>query len=739
MANLESSWEASVVKLAQTGNLRAITFWLNRYLVPQGLCAQVALVSPGEWPDRPAGGLTIRIVCHRLPDCDRLVHFLRQRFLELNSEIIHDLHITAQRVGSPELLWERSVALRFAVQPQPSQPQSSQPQPSQPQALVRQPASVLAASVGAEPAQRSTARIPIQFIPRPIPRNQPAPRSSAHQGQPIGKKRLKKPMKRKVSSSGQVVSSAHRGKAQGRRYNWKTKVLYPAVDHVLDCADDLKAVTARTVYRSQYWLKRQSPEVRSLLIGGSVASIVAVGCGLQVLSQYVGAPSGDLWQATLRQATPADHKQIDQSGTVQAALERIPVIRQAVQNPQDPSVTLVFAENAALGQGSGIAAYQQADLLMSNLENPIAAPVSVSTNSSPTAASSTDSTAPDSTASLGVATKAMATKAIALASAEPSATLDTVNDVPSEAAAQESIAALGSAAGYMSAEAEVVAETEAAEFLPSTTLTLEDLQQHGVDLVNLATDRLMASETDLPQTLNLLSQQSIYAVGAGQSQQEARRPQVFDIKGQKIAILGYSDSELHTATNQKGGLNPSLNSQIEADIKALRDQVDWVIVSYHWSQADQADPAEAQITLSQAAIDHGADLVVGYAPQVMQGAEIYGGRAIVYSLGNHIGSRIDQTTYNTAALKVTLQDRRMQVEYLPIQVQQNQSTIAEGESLDQITRYLQQASSLFDHPLRSPLTLNARLRVSLPIAPDAEMPTDPFLDAPKDHELNQTR
>ena len=691
MANLDSSWEASVVKLAQAGNLRAITFWLNRYLVPQGLCAQVASDS--------AKGLIIRVVCHRLPDGDRLVYFLRQRFLELNSEVIDHLQVTAQRVGSPDLMWERSVSLRFSSQP----------------------VAVVVPSVAVNQAQRSGKRATsIQFVPRPIPRNQPvaqvqASQAQAPRSQPIAKKRLKKKLgKRRIIPSNQRFN-----KIQGRMQTWK--------ESVLDHADGFKVMTAQTVYRSQHWFSQRSPEVKSLLIGSSVASIVAVGCGLQVMSQYVGIPSGELWQAAM-----TDTKLI-QSSKVQTSLEPISIIRRTVQNPQDAAVTLVFADNAALGRGSSIAAYQQADLLMSNLDNALIAPLGAPSGS--IGATSTDAAiAPLSNAGLVTSTTAKAAAAKAIALAQPLTSESVVGSAAVQGSAADSATALGSSTALSNAASYLSAGTEPSEAAMAIhTTTLEELQMHGVDVVNLATDRLMLgaglpSGADLPQTLNILSQKAIYAVGAGQTQREARRPQVFEIKGQKVAILGYSDSELYAASDRTAGLNPGLRSQIEADIKAVRDQVDWVIVSYHWNKATQADPDDSQIALSRAAIDQGADLVVGYAPQIMQGAEIYGGRAIVYSLGNNIDAYGgDKANYDTAALRVTLQDRKMQVEYLPIQVQQNQSAIAQGDAATKITQYLQQASSLFDHPLRSPLTLDARLRVSLPTAPDAEMPTNPFL------------
>ncbi|HEY9642417.1 MAG TPA: CapA family protein [Coleofasciculaceae cyanobacterium] len=686
MANLESSWESSVVKLAQMGNLRAITFWLNRYLVPQGLCAQVI-------PEQP-GSLLIRVVCHRLPDCNRLVHFIHQQFLELNSELIRELRITAQPVGATELLWERSVPIRFPVQPTPP---------------VSRPASEVAtATAGQTRPTAAPGFNSIQFTPRPIPTTQPQP---AQQAGPQALRKKSAPPKR-----GKRVQPARPAvQMQALLQDWTARGL--------DQVEDAKAGMGRAVWRSQRWFKSKPPEVQTLLVSGFAVTTVAIGCGLQVISQQIGTPSAGLGEAFLTDP-PKPH--VDQSGTVKASLESVPVIKQAVQNPADPAVTLVFASNAALGQTSSLAVYQQSDLLMSNLDNPLAAP-SPNASGVTTSASPVGSPAPEIQPEIKtVAAKTNPTDATTLA---PSNLAE--SGTSSNTAVQDSAGMLVSSASYIS-DSVKADSTDAAESIPAAhATTLDELVKHGVDVVNLAAQPL-TTDGALPQTLNALSQKAIYPIGAGQNSQAARRPQIFEIKGEKIAILGYADSDLNPASDRAAGLNPAINSQIEADIKAIRDQVDWVIVSYHWNKVVRASPEESQITLAHAAIDHGADLVVGYAPQIMQGAEMYGGRAIVYSLGDDINEPNDSaSTYSTAALKVTLQQRNMQVEFLPIQVQQNQAAIATGEVAAKITEYLQQASSLFDHPLRSPLTLDARLRVSLPTAPDSDLPpTDPFVSYP---------
>lgn len=260
------------------------------------------------------------------------------------------------------------------------------------------------------------------------------------------------------------------------------------------------------------------------------------------------------------------------------------------------------------------------------------------------------------------------------------------------------------------------------------------LSADHIDLVNLASSRLRGGAIE--QTLDQLTQAGIGAIGAGRNQREARRPQILEVKGQRIAYLGYSDSDLNSAGSWRSGLNPAADQRIADDIKAIRDQVDWVVVNYRWNQDLAEYPADEQVKLARFAIDQGADLVVGHHPNVLQGSEIYKGRAIAYSIGNFVfadSQNNAQTDYDTAVLKVSLREadggaaKQMRVEFVPIQVRQSQPAIAVGEDARRITQYMRQASALFEQPLQSPTILDLRSSDAPAAAPanpaPAETPT----------------
>ena len=97
------------------------------------------------------------------------------------------------------------------------------------------------------------------------------------------------------------------------------------------------------------------------------------------------------------------------------------------------------------------------------------------------------------------------------------------------------------------------------------------------------------------------------------------------VKGIKVGLVG-------TYVLADGlGVKDSMEKNIQ-DLKDEGAQV--IIASFHWGEEKAEYPNDVQVELAHAAIDAGADLVLGHHPHVLQGIETYKGKNIVYSLGN---------------------------------------------------------------------------------------------------------
>jgi poly-gamma-glutamate synthesis protein (capsule biosynthesis protein) len=111
-------------------------------------------------------------------------------------------------------------------------------------------------------------------------------------------------------------------------------------------------------------------------------------------------------------------------------------------------------------------------------------------------------------------------------------------------------------------------------------------------------------------------------------------------------------------------------------VSAASKRCDILIVNFHWGIERQYTPSKTQQTLGHAAVDAGADLVIGEHPHVLGEVETYNGVNIVYSLGNFCygghGNPADKNTmifqqdfvihygnaYNNLGAEVTAGDSR---------------------------------------------------------------------------------
>ncbi len=272
---------------------------------------------------------------------------------------------------------------------------------------------------------------------------------------------------------------------------------------------------------------------------------------------------------------------------------------------------------------------------------------------------------------------------------------------------------------------------------PASRDALALFQQAGIDVVHLGGVSLSdpdssdssdsSSGTSLGtwgETRDRLHRQEMYAVGSGSSDHWFHQPVVIEVQGQRLAYLSYTISP--PPSQEIRNWQTTMARSLSQDIEPLRSQVDWVIVSYSWNANLVDYPSAWQVDLTHLAVDHGADLVVGYHPTLLQGGEIYQGRAIAYSLGilDWQSTEPDQLQYKTALLQISLSPDQLRAQFLPIQVTENQAAIATGLSKLNILNYLTQASGLFSRPLRSPTALSTDRSNAPSFHPPMPLPSD---------------
>jgi poly-gamma-glutamate synthesis protein (capsule biosynthesis protein) len=229
------------------------------------------------------------------------------------------------------------------------------------------------------------------------------------------------------------------------------------------------------------------------------------------------------------------------------------------------------------------------------------------------------------------------------------------------------------------------------------------LEAAGFDALTLANNHTLDfGHAPLVENLQHLDRMGIAHTGAGRTFAEAHAPAIVERKGCRVALLGYTSvfmrgweaddkspgvAAMRVRTTYEPtaralelpGLPPKIHTwvlpedkiQLETAIHDARDRADIVICTFHWGLSGQdVRLPDYQTELAHHAIDAGADLVFGHHPHMLQGIEVYRGRAIFYCLGPFGYAHFDpKKGYELEAMMVRchIRKHRLQiVEYLPV-------------------------------------------------------------------------
>ena len=175
----------------------------------------------------------------------------------------------------------------------------------------------------------------------------------------------------------------------------------------------------------------------------------------------------------------------------------------------------------------------------------------------------------------------------------------------------------------------------------------------------------------IPHSLRELDRLGIAHTGSGANRAAAHAPAIVERKGMRFGIL--QRTSVYWPTNHEAGehsagvavirghtayqlplhktrpevppanrpgvppvivtwADPQYLGRFREEVAALRRQVDVVIASHHWGLYQEV--LEYMREIAHAAIDAGADVVVGHGPHFVLPVEVYQGKPIFYGMGN---------------------------------------------------------------------------------------------------------
>jgi poly-gamma-glutamate synthesis protein (capsule biosynthesis protein) len=175
---------------------------------------------------------------------------------------------------------------------------------------------------------------------------------------------------------------------------------------------------------------------------------------------------------------------------------------------------------------------------------------------------------------------------------------------------------------------------------------LPALGRAGITHVTLANNHSNDQGREgLRQTMRALRDAGIEAIGAGAAQREACGPALIEVRGARLAVFASVPLPLENWMfgDTLAGPCQDTPSQSAERVREWKQRHpgDVVLVLLHWGIEHREIPEPEQVADAHALIDAGADAVVGHHPHVVQRAELYRGKPILYSIGNFV---FDQRT-----------------------------------------------------------------------------------------------
>lgn len=224
------------------------------------------------------------------------------------------------------------------------------------------------------------------------------------------------------------------------------------------------------------------------------------------------------------------------------------------------------------------------------------------------------------------------------------------------------------------------------------------LTELGVDIVSLANNHAYDyGEQALLDSMQILREEGIPYVGAGENIEEASAPVFFIVNDIKIAFISATQIERLDNPDTKGATETSpgvfrcLNGEkLMQTVAEAKEESDFVIVYVHWGTENQEETDWAQNKQAPELVEAGADLIIGDHPHILQKIDIIDGVPVIYSLGNFW---FNSKPLDTGMVKVTISGEGLQsFQFIPCIQNNCRTSLLEGEEKARVIGEMQRMS-----------------------------------------------
>lgn len=177
----------------------------------------------------------------------------------------------------------------------------------------------------------------------------------------------------------------------------------------------------------------------------------------------------------------------------------------------------------------------------------------------------------------------------------------------------------------------------------SPTALAQALADAGVDIATMANNHCCdGGAAGIRTTVEALDRCGICHTGVfiDSLDRTLNHPLRVENRGVRFAFLSYTYGTNGLRVPHGTIVNPIDTLAMAADLAAARsDSVDCVAVAMHWGNEYERRPNAVQRRLADFLRRHGADLVIGHHPHVVQPYEADSSHVVLYSLGNFVSNQ----------------------------------------------------------------------------------------------------
>jgi len=160
----------------------------------------------------------------------------------------------------------------------------------------------------------------------------------------------------------------------------------------------------------------------------------------------------------------------------------------------------------------------------------------------------------------------------------------------------------------------------------------------GADVVELTGNHFAdRGAQGMLETIDIYNQHELPYFGGGTDLNDALKPALFEVNGNKIAFLGCNKPDMDrfpTARDFRPGAAPCDFEYLAQKIAELKAQGYVVISTFQWNESYDSRPSPQQMADFRLMADSGASIVSGSQAHYPQMMEFYGDAFIHYGLGN---------------------------------------------------------------------------------------------------------